>query len=67
MMNVWVEYWKKPKETKYYAQAREAKWVEPDPADISRRFFDKREDAVQFANRMSNNNYYAKIKTDGII
>ena len=49
-----------------HAQMKEqAQWEEPDPEDISRRFFDHQKDAAVFAQRMSDKGYHAKIKRDG--
>ena len=67
-MNTWVEYWKKQDEPikNNHAQMREnSKWVKPDEKDISRRFFDKPQDATVFAKRMCDKGYHATIKTDG--
>ena len=69
-MNIWVEYWKqkdfRSHTTGSHAQMKEqAKWKEPDPEDISRRFFDHQKDAAAFAQRMGDKGYHAKIKRDG--
>ena len=69
-MNIWVEYWKQKDFRSYsegsHAQMKEqAQWEEPDPEDISRRFFDHQKDAAVFAQRMSDKGYHAKIKRDG--
>ena len=68
-MNIWVEYWKskdfRSHTTGSHAQMKEqAKWVEPEPEDISRRFFSHQKDAAVFAQRMNDKGYHAKIKTD---
>ena len=43
----------------------QAKWIEPKPEEISRRFFDNHQDAAAFAQRMGDKGYHAKIKRDG--
>ena len=65
-MSIWVEYFKREDNRKNtHAQMKEqAKWVEPDPEDISRRFFSHQKDAAVFAQRMNDKGYHAKIKTD---
>lgn len=67
-MNIWVEYWKQvDNRNNNHAQMKEqANWVEPDPKDIQRRFFDYRKDASEFASRMFEEGYHTRIKTDGI-
>ena len=67
-MNIWVEYWKKENKISKnnHAQIREqAKWIEPDPKDISKRFCQDREQASQFAKSMLEQGFHARIKTDG--
>ena len=67
-MNIWVEYWKKENKISKnnHAQIREqAKWIEPDPKDISKRFCQDREQASQFAKIMQEQGFHASIKTDG--
>ena len=67
-MNIWVEYWKKENKISKnnHAQRREqAKWIEPDPKDISKRFCQDREQASQFAKSMQEQGFHARIKTDG--
>ena len=67
-MNIWVEYWKKENKISKnnHAQIREqAKWIEPDPKDISKRFCQDREQASQFAKSMQEQGFHARIKTDG--
>ena len=67
-MNIWVEYWKKEDRVSLnnHAQIREqAKWIEPDPKDISKRFCQDREQASQFAKSMQEQGFHARIKTDG--
>ena len=52
-MNIWVEYWKKSNEPSKnnHAQMREnAKWVEPDPKKVHKRFCQNREQALELAN-----------------
>ena len=46
-MNIWVEYFKyEDKRKNTHAQMREqAKWVEPDPKKVTKRFCQSREDA----------------------
>ena len=44
----------------------QAHWVEPNPENIMRRFFDKREDASNFAQRMQEDGHRTRIRTDGI-
>ena len=53
-MNTWVEYWKfTDKRNNTHAQMKEnAHWVEPDPKEIQRRFFDDPKDAKEFSKRM---------------
>ena len=43
-MNIWIEYWKKEEKSKNtHAQIREiAKWKEPDPKDVHKRFCQSR-------------------------
>lgn len=67
-MNIWVEYWKyEDKRNNTHAQMKEqAHWVDPNPEDIRRRFFDKREDASNFAQRMQEDGHMTRIRTDGI-
>ena len=67
-MNTWVEYWKfTDKRNNTHAQMREnAHWVEPDPKEIQRRFFDAPKDAKEFSKRMFDSGFHARIKTDGI-
>ena len=67
-MNIWVEYWEKPRTPSLntHAQIREkAKWVEPDPKKIHRRFCQNMEDAHHFADRMQEQEYFTRIKQDG--
>ena len=68
-MNIWVEYWKKPsnKSLNNHAQMREnAKWINPDPKEIRKRFCQSREEASSFAKSMQNQGYFVSIKTDGM-
>ena len=37
----------------------------PKPTEIQRRFFDKHEDAVEYAKRMNDRGFHASIKRDG--
>ena len=66
-MNIWVEYFKFEDSRKNtHAQIREqAKWVEPDPKDVHKRFCQNREEAQRFAKSMNDQGYHATIKTDG--
>ena len=65
-MNIWVEYFRVIDNSKNtHAQMREqAKWVEPDPKDVNKRFCQSREDAAVFAKSMQEQGYHATIKTD---
>jgi hypothetical protein len=67
-MNIWVEYWEfKDTRNNNHAQMKEqAHWIEPNPENIMRRFFDKREDASNFAQRMQEDGHRTRIRTDGI-
>ena len=67
-MNIWVEYWEKPKTISLntHAQIREqSKWIEPDPKKIHRRFCQNMEAAHHFAERMQEQEYFTRIKQDG--
>jgi len=66
-MNIWIEYWKKEEKSKNtHAQIREhAKWVEPDPKDVHKRFCQSREDANRYAESLQEQGYYVRIKEDG--
>ena len=67
-MNIWIEYWKKSNEPSKntHAQMREnAKWVEPDPKKIIKRFCQSREDANRYAKSMEEQGYHVRIKEDG--
>ena len=66
-MNIWVEYFKFEDTRKNtHAQIREqAKWIEPDPKDVHKRFCQNREEAQRFAKSMNDQGYHATIKTDG--
>ena len=65
-MNTWVEYWKfTDKRNNTHAQMKEnAHWVEPDPKEIQRRFFDDPKDSKEFSKRMFDSGFHARIKTD---
>ena len=67
-MNIWIEYWKKEEKSKNtHAQIREhAKWVEPDPKDVHKRFCQSREDANRYAKSLEEQGYHVRIKEDGI-
>ena len=66
-MNIWIEYWKKEEKSKNtHAQIREqAKWVEPDPKDVHKRFCQSREDANRYAESLQEQGYHVRIKEDG--
>lgn len=69
-MNIWVEYFINEDNRSHlrgsHAQMKEqAKWVEPDPKDVHKRFCQNREDANRFAKSMNDQGYHATIKTDG--
>ena len=66
-MNIWIEYWKKEEKSKNtHAQIREhAKWVEPDPKDVHKRFCQSREYANRYAKNLQEQGYYVRIKEDG--
>ena len=65
-MNIWIEYWKKEDNRKNtHAQMREnAKWVDPDPKEIIKRFCQSREDANVYANSLQEQGYHVTIKQD---
>jgi len=65
-MNIWIEYWKKEDNRKNtHAQMREnAKWVEPDPKKIIKRFCQSREDANRYAKSLQEQDYHTIIKQD---
>ena len=65
-MNIWIEYWKKEDNRKNtHAQMREnAKWVEPDPKKIIKRFCQSREDANKYAKSLQEQDYHTIIKQD---
>ena len=65
-MNIWIEYWKKEEKSKNtHAQIREnAKWIEPDPKDVHKRFCQSREDANRYAESLQEQGYYVRIKED---
>ena len=65
-MNIWIEFWKKEDNRKNtHAQMREnAKWVEPDPKKIIKRFCQSREDANRYANSLQEQGYHVIIKQD---
>ncbi len=66
-MNIWIEYWKKEEKSKNtHAQIREiAKWKEPDPKDVHKRFCQSREDASRYAESLQKQGYHVRIKQDG--
>ena len=65
-MNIWIEYWKKEEKSKNtHAQIREiAKWKEPDPKYVHKRFCQSREDANRYAESLQEQGYYVRIKED---
>ena len=65
-MNIWIEYWEKEDNRKNtHAQMREnAKWVEPDPKKIIKRFCQSREDANIYAKSLQEQGYHVTIKQD---
>ena len=66
-MNIWIEYWEKSKEPSKntHAQMREnAKWIEPDPKKIIKRFCQSREDANIYAKSLQEQGYHVTIKQD---
>ena len=65
-MNIWIEYWKKEDNRKNtHAQMREnAKWVDPDPEKIIKRFCQSREDANIYAKSLQEQGYHVTIKQD---
>ena len=65
-MNIWVEYFKYYDNRKNtHAQMKEnAKWIEPDPKNVQKRFCQTMEDAQRFAKSMNDQGYHATIKTD---
>ena len=67
-MNIWVEYFKYVDSRKNtLAQMREqAKWVEPDPKDVTTRFCQNREEAQRLAKSLNDQGYHVTIKTDGV-
>ena len=67
-MNIWVEWFRQNEiKTETWAQMKEqVKWKPPLPTEIQRRFFDKHEQAAEFAKRKNNEGYHASVKRDGI-
>ena len=66
-MNIWVEFWQNPStQSGSHAQMSENMSIyKPDPKEIQRRFFDKHEDAADFAKRKNNEGFHATVKRDG--
>lgn len=66
-MNIWVEYWKfKDTRNNNHAQMKEqAKWIEPDPSEIRKRFCQDRQQASQFAKAMQEQGHMTRVRTDG--
>ena len=67
-MNIWVEYFKfKDNRNNTHAQMKEqAKWIEPDPEEIHKRFCQNRKQAQTLAKNLSEEGYHVTIKTDGM-
>ena len=67
-MNIWLEYFKYEDTRKNsHAQFKEqAKWVEPDPKKILKRFCQNRKQAQTLAKRLNDAGYHVSIKTDGM-
>ena len=67
-MNIWIEYFKyKDDRNNNHAQIREkAKWVPPDPKDVTKRFCLNREHAEQLVKSLGEQGYHVSIKTDGM-
>ena len=66
-MNIWVEYFRyEDTRNNTWAQMKEnAKWVEPDPKKVMKRFFQDIQTAQKFCARMNEQGYHTKIKRDG--
>ena len=56
----------KKKRLKLEKMKENAKRGEPDPSEIRKRFFEKREDASKFAQCMQEDGHRTRIRTDGI-
>ena len=67
-MNIWIEYFKyKDGRNNNHAQFKEqARWVPPDPKDVSKRFCLNRKHAEQLAKSLNDEGYHVQIKTDGM-
>ena len=65
-MNIWVEWFSQNEpENNSWAQMKEqAKWNPPKSSEINRRFFDKHENAAEFANKKNDEGYHASVKED---
>ena len=67
-MNFWVEYWNdvNNKNNGSHAQMKEQlHWVEPDPNNISRRFFSTMTAATEFSKVVKKKGNMVRIKQDG--
>ena len=66
-MNIWIEYFKYNDNRKNnHAQMKEnAKWVEPDPKNVYKRFCQSRKDAQILSKSLNDQGYHVTIKTDG--
>ena len=67
-MNIWLEYFKyNDNRNNNHAQMKEnAKWIPPDPKEISKRFCQNRKQAQELAKRLYDDGYHVSIKTDGM-
>ena len=57
-MNIWVEWFRQN-------EIKSNSWAQMKEQAIQRRFFDKQEDAADFAKRKNNEGYHATVKRDG--
>ena len=67
-MNIWIEYFKyEDKRNNTHAQMKEnAKWVEPDPKNVYKRFCQNRDQAQELAKSLNEQGFHVRIKTDGM-
>ena len=67
-MNIWLEYFKyNDNRNNNHAQMKEnAKWIPPDPKEISKRFCQNIKQAQELAKRLNDDGYHVSIKTDGM-
>ena len=65
-MNIWVEYWKvQTTESSSHAQMSKNKQLtEPDPKNITKRFFSTIKEAANFSKQVEKEGYMARIKQD---